>query len=345
MATNGNKKPNTQPTVMAKVPWSNIKVKPFDCGMTQQEKAHILANLAVDYHTFHQNHAPTDTFVTNVDIRALDVDYSYQRQFDVLPKFMQEEVDPAMLGMLTVNLRNGRAYVVEGNHRRIMLLSKYLKTGDPAYLTMVRCQILFGMNMQEEAAYFRKVDKMRTPTTAQQQYDAGYAQGDAKITTLEAAMNAHGITMVSNKPTPKGYIRRNAAGAAMSAANRFVSADPQRGLNDTSDYMDWMLEILTAAAWLPANKTCVDTVSIQAFTDLYYMTLGKGDPALFVTYKSNLVDVLSQKGCGHADILAYGLFCHPEYSKSRAYFWTIDGIAKGDCSAGHIKKRINFAPR
>lgn len=121
--------------------------------------------------------------------RALTVDLSYQRDPLISHvKRLHEGYDERKLGVLTVSIRDGKAYVVDGNHRRLAALEG--GRGDQKAL----CEVFRGLTRDEEAALFlaRNDAKKIKPTD---RYKAGLVAGDPICVGVRDTLAEHGLVV------------------------------------------------------------------------------------------------------------------------------------------------------
>lgn len=116
-----------------------------------------------------------------------------------LTKLMQEW-DPSLLDPLVVSYRDGCFYLVDGQHRVILLRRKF--NGD----VTVPCKLYHGMTYQQEAELCYKLDKSREHLSMAQATNALMEAGtDPEIMAIQRLLEANGFTWALDKDVAGDY--------------------------------------------------------------------------------------------------------------------------------------------
>jgi hypothetical protein len=94
-----------------------------------------------------------------------------------------KKFDEAKLGSLTVSLRDGKYYIIDGLHR-----SKALKALN---YTHAPCIVLRGLTYEQEAAYFRNQNQDRRGITKFDDYKAGLEAKDEVCLKIDEILRAN----------------------------------------------------------------------------------------------------------------------------------------------------------
>lgn len=101
-------------------------------------------------------------------------------------------LDIEQLGTLTVNLRDGRYYVIDGNHRRMALIQHGY--GDQK----VQCWTYHGLSEQEEAEKFLKLNDVLA-VRALDRFRVGVVAGREKESDIDRIVRAQGLVVSQDK--------------------------------------------------------------------------------------------------------------------------------------------------
>ena len=93
--------------------------------------------------------------------------------------------DEARLGTLTVSLRDGVYYLIDGSHR----ISALRTLG----YTHASCEVLVGLTNQQESNYFRKQNKGKRLLTPFDFFNAGLIAKDEKCLNINDTVKANGF--------------------------------------------------------------------------------------------------------------------------------------------------------
>ncbi len=101
-------------------------------------------------------------------------------------KKLAERYDPDIFGIVLVSFRDGKYWVVDGQHRVECCRIRGIKT--------VWCQVLEGLTYEEEAAKFFEVNDSRVRLTANHKFNAKVEGKDKKALDIVKALDKYGFT-------------------------------------------------------------------------------------------------------------------------------------------------------
>jgi len=139
---------------------------------------------------------PIDPFAVwtiEVDLRLsqLEINAEYQRPIrQPWVKKLVREFDPALLGKLRVAERNGRYYVIDGQHRLEAL--RVLAAGVDRF---VRCDVQIVESAHDEARLFVLLNQSRAPLHGSEVMRARLAAGDPSAFGIKTAMERFGYQL------------------------------------------------------------------------------------------------------------------------------------------------------
>ncbi len=121
-----------------------------------------------------------------IALADMEPDTVYQRPTKLSQvKNIAQLFDDAQLGVITVSLRDGRYYIIDGAHR-----AKSLR--DLGF-THAYCVVLTGLTLPEEADYFRKQNQDRRQTTVGDNFKAGIKALDERDIRISEIAKTHGF--------------------------------------------------------------------------------------------------------------------------------------------------------
>ncbi len=176
--------------------------------------------------------------LTTIDTGALISGLPYQRPVreNKLAKLMREW-DPGLLDPLVVSYRDGCFYLVDGQHRVIVLRRR--NGGD----VTVPCKLYRGLTYQQEADLCYRLDRSREHLSMAQATNALLEAGtDPEIMEVQRLLSANGFTWALDQRIPGNY-EIIATRAVISAYRLLGGAD-----------FDRMFRLLSAA-WHGAPST------------------------------------------------------------------------------------------
>lgn len=156
----------------------------------------------------------------------LQVDPAYQRGVvKARVTYLAKNWNDNNVGILTVSLRDGKTWVVDGQHRYLAAME--LGLGDQKVL----CHIHKDLTREEEAKLFARLNDQRAPT-AYDIFKAGLIYGDTVAIGVERAARKHGYAVTGQSATGKI--------ACVSKLMEIQRKDP--------DLLDGVLQV-TSQAW------------------------------------------------------------------------------------------------
>lgn len=112
---------------------------------------------------------------------------AYQRKLNMSKvKKYAENIDYDVLGVPLVSYRNGKFYVIDGQHRvaALQMLKK----------PTVMCQVVEGLSYEEECEKFVKLNFERAALNYNQKFHARVEAGDAEAVQILNVLNKHNFT-------------------------------------------------------------------------------------------------------------------------------------------------------
>ncbi len=100
-------------------------------------------------------------------------------------KAYADNYDPDIFGIILVSHRGGKYYIIDGQHRVEACKIRGIKT--------VWCQVLEGLNYQQEAEKFYKTNTCRTPLNANHKFNALVEREDENALNVVRALQEFGF--------------------------------------------------------------------------------------------------------------------------------------------------------
>ena len=98
------------------------------------------------------------------------------------------DYDDNLVNLITVSLRDGRYYIIDGQHRVTAIKKKF---GSNA---IVKCRVIPGLTVKDEAAYFRKINKSQREISSNDDFNSGYYEEDPTIIGIIDIGKKYGIS-------------------------------------------------------------------------------------------------------------------------------------------------------
>ncbi len=139
--------------------------------------------------------------LTTINTGALISGLPYQRpvQENMLKKLMREW-DPGLLDPLVVSYREGNFYLVDGQHRVIVLRRRNGRD------VVVPCKLYRGLTYQKEAELCYKLDKSKENLSMAQSINALLESGtDPELMEIRRLLNACGFSWTLDQRIPGDY--------------------------------------------------------------------------------------------------------------------------------------------
>lgn len=99
-----------------------------------------------------------------------------------------DEYDDNLVGLIIVSYRDGRYYVIDGQHRIAAIKRKFDSNA------VVKCRVITGLTIKDEAAYFRKINKSQREISSNDDFNSGYYEEDPTIIGIINIGEKYGIT-------------------------------------------------------------------------------------------------------------------------------------------------------
>lgn len=132
-------------------------------------------------------------YIKQIPAQDIKVDPRVQRQ--LIParvKSLAGKLDLDALGVLLISKRpKGDYFVLDGQHRIAALMAEDLGEWE------VQCQVYEGLNLQQEAEFFRTHNNTRAITPFDD-YDKGLIAEDAEVLAIDRILKKHGFKMAGS---------------------------------------------------------------------------------------------------------------------------------------------------
>lgn len=147
----------------------------------------------------------------SLKLGSLQID-KYQRSLNYSDcKKYSKDFDWYLVGVLLVSYRDGEYYIVDGQHRKVLLQMKGVDE--------TLCQIITGLTYKEEAALFKKYNTMRKSLGRGDLLAADVESGDKRAIKLMQVVNKSPYACERNKQEDNAKGKINIHGvAALEAA-------------------------------------------------------------------------------------------------------------------------------
>ena len=178
-----------------------------------------------------------------VDLDLCDVDYEYQRVRTSHVNYLYDNFNINECDPLLVSYRNGRFYIIDGQHRYYAALAKGIKR--------LLCIIRTGLTMENEARIFVTMNKSRKPLTPFDEFKANIACGNENIPdvkvdlTIKKICDKYGIRIT--KVTTNSDLSRILR--SVSIARRIVKSELCG-----EKCLSWIFEVLTKGKWCDCEQ-------------------------------------------------------------------------------------------
>lgn len=141
---------------------------------------------------------------------ALMIDESYQRQSALNTiRAIASNWSWLAVGAITVAERDGKYWVIDGQHRVMAALSR-------SDVDTLPCIVFKTRGAKDEAGAFLELNSARSPVTALQKFKAMLVAGDARAIGVDSVLKEHGITLTTN---PVRYKSTKAVAFFLTRAN------------------------------------------------------------------------------------------------------------------------------
>ena len=174
--------------------------------------------------------------------------------------------DDNLVNQITVSLRDGRYYIIDGQHRVTAIKKKF---GSNA---VVKCRVIPGLTIKDEASYFRKINKSQQEISSNDDFNSGYYEEDPVIMDIINIGGKYGISFgnknLNNMKNIKFRVKAvetvqniyNKYGAEV--FNRVCSILSQSFPDEQSAFSASMMEAIAMIADI-YGKNCSDSILIK----------------------------------------------------------------------------------
>lgn len=183
-----------------------------------------------------------------LQIAASDLKLAAEYQRELVParvKALANELDLDSLGIVTVSQRrNGDYIVIDGQHRVAAL--EFHGLGE----WKMKCNVLQGLSLEEEAKMFRRLNNTRRPTIFDD-YRAGLVEGDPECLAVQKIVTAAGLRLEKYK-----------ADGILACTSAVLKVYRMQGVKSGAETLRDTLELIKAT-W-GTQATALEGVVVQA---------------------------------------------------------------------------------
>ena len=199
-----------------------------------------------------------------IPIDLLDVDYSYQRVRTSHVNEIHDEWDNDQCDYLIVSYRDDKFYIIDGQHRYYAALMRGIEN--------LPCIIRTGLEMEDEARIFVKMNSSRKPLKPYDTYKANIANGNESIPEVKTDMTIKRICDKYNISVGKDNDKCAARKLrSLTTVRRIVSAHGEEGL-------DWIFGTMKQSNWYDCGEAYMDVI-LSALKTFYFDNLDDLDKA------------------------------------------------------------------
>ena len=176
------------------------------------------------------------------------------------------EYDDNLVGLITVSFRDGRYYVIDGQHRITAIKKKF---GSNA---VVMCRVIMGLTVKDEAWYFNKINKSHQDINSNDNFNSGYYAEDPTVMGVIGVGKKYNISFGNKNLNGMKNIkfRVKAVDTAQNIYNRYgqevfdrVCRVLSEGFIDEQSAFNASLMEATAIVLNTYGKDCSDDVFIK----------------------------------------------------------------------------------
>ena len=177
-----------------------------------------------------------------VALDLFDVDYSYQRVRTSHVNYLHDNFDINECDPLLVSYRNGKFYIIDGQHRYYAALSKGIEK--------LLCIIRTGLTMEDEARIFVKTNTSRKPLSPFDTFKANIVCGNESIPDVKVDMiikkvcDKYGVVV---KKSPNGTEPRVLR--TVSSARKIIK------MKDGEQRLDWIFDLISKSNWAECTES------------------------------------------------------------------------------------------
>ena len=137
--------------------------------------------------------------IRQLPVGSLSIDYSYQRElheYEIKPFI--DDFNPDRVNTLLVSSRDGKYYVIDGQHRMLAIKRLFKNDSYP-----ISCKILYGLTREGEAWLFAHQDDNVRIVPAAYKMRARALAGDKDVDNFLAVTREHGFVIEPGKRVNK----------------------------------------------------------------------------------------------------------------------------------------------
>lgn len=121
-----------------------------------------------------------------IAVNSIAIDHNYQRPLTLArARAIAKTFDPSLFGTLTVVPRDGKFYLVDGQHR--------YEAAKLLGIAQVPCNILAAESSKDEAGIFRRTNANRSPMARNDDFRAALHEGDPIATDIDRIVREHDL--------------------------------------------------------------------------------------------------------------------------------------------------------
>lgn len=205
-----------------------------------------------------------------VDIRLLDIDYSYQRILGNKVSTLTKNFDYRLMDPIIVSFRDNKLYIIDGQHRLIAAAAHGI--------LQIPCIIHLDLTRADEAKMFAMQNSGKSKLTPYDLFKAHLQYGEPVDTTINNICKKYGIT-----PSVK---KSQYSFQAIHAARQVVKNTQVNG----EECLDWIFNVFSKCRWF-SFIGAVNSVSILGLQRTYVEGILHND---LDTRTENLIHIFGQ---------------------------------------------------
>lgn len=242
-----------------------------------------------------------------IDMDLFAIDYSYQRVRTAHVNTIYDNWDNNECDPLIVSYRDGRFYIIDGQHRYYAALQKGIEN--------LPCIVRTGLTKEDEARIFVKTNTSRKQLTPFDTFKANIANGNESIPevkvdmTIKRICDKYNVTICRDNAKAAPRILRSISGA------RKYTKNTEHG----EAFFDWVMKVITENSW----RDCSD-----AYRDMFIASLHS-----YYADNLNNIEIATQKlvlmmdKYSPSDVMSYAKETYSDYGNFAGLSNTIRELA------------------
>lgn len=200
---------------------------------------------ALAQNTINNAYSICGKMIASVPVELMDIDDSYQRVVSNNVKKLMQDWSDDKCNFLWVSYRDGKFYIIDGQHRWTVAKAKGIVT--------LPCIIFTGLTVEEEALKFADQNVNVKKLTAYDEYKAHIKNGDMSIPSVATDMYIGRVCDLYGVEVKKrsGVNREEKVLGSLTMARRIVN-----GI-DGLETFDWIIGTVSSTNW----RECGDSYS------------------------------------------------------------------------------------